>query len=107
MAEPVTQFQNEESPAVRLKNRLLATYRDRVPGPLVMPAREARSAAMPDGLHSRLVRALRGRGVERLDSHGRAAWGRVRAGGRTGVVTPTACGKALCYNVPVLESALR
>src|SRR5690625_3043041 len=107
MAEPVTQFQNEESPAVRLKNRLLDKYRDRVTGELVMPAREARFAAMPDELDSRLVRALRARGVESLYSHQREAWDRVRSGAHTVVVTPTASGKTLCYNLPVLHSALR
>ncbi len=61
----------------------------------------------PDGLDERLVAALKKRGVERLYSHQREAFGRVTGGDNVVVVTPTASGKTLCYNLPVLNRVLR
>ena len=61
----------------------------------------------PDGLDERLVAALKKRGVERLYSHQREAFERVTGGDNVVVVTPTASGKTLCYNLPVLNRVLR
>ena len=47
--------------------------------------------------------ALAGRGIERLYSHQAEAIRHVRDGGHVVVVTGTASGKTLCYNVPILE----
>lgn len=81
-------------------------HRERITGELVVPERPARHAPFPDALDRRLVAALRARGVEQLYSHQRAAWDHVAAGRHTVVVTPTASGKTLCYNLPVLDAAL-
>ncbi|WP_024328430.1 DEAD/DEAH box helicase [Thioalkalivibrio sp. ALR17-21] len=91
--------------ARRLAERLKARYRKRITGELVMPARPASTAPIPDDLDPAIATALRARGVERLYSHQRAAWDEVRAGHHTVVVTPTASGKTLCYNLPVLQAA--
>ncbi len=79
----------------------------RIAGSLVVPERQARHADFPMSLDPRLVGALRERGVGRLYSHQREAWDHVAAGRDVVVVTPTASGKTLCYNLPVLQAALR
>ena len=93
-------------PVRRLAGRLKRKYGGRITGELVVPAREARFGELPDALEPRLRRALEQRGIARLYSHQREAWDHIRAGQHTVVVTPTASGKTLCYNLPVLQSAL-
>ncbi|MFV1958405.1 MAG: DEAD/DEAH box helicase [Planctomycetota bacterium] len=73
----------------------------------VQPATEPHYADLPPSLDPRLPPALAGRGIERLYTHQRAAFDRVTAGRHTVVVTPTASGKTLCYNLPVLDRLLR
>ncbi len=88
-------------PAIRRR------HGDRITAELVIPAREGVYADFPADLDPRLATALRARGVERLYSHQRAAWDAIAARQHTVVVTPTASGKTLCYNLPVLQSAIR
>ena len=66
----------------------------------------AEYAPMPAGIESRLVAALRTRGIHELYTHQAAAIEHALAGRHTVVVTPTASGKTLCYNAPVLSSIL-
>ena len=70
-------------------------------------AQPAEFAEFPEGLHPRLREVLVARGFSRLYSHQRAAYDAARAGHHTVVVTPTASGKTLCYNLPVLDTILR
>ena len=70
-------------------------------------AQPAEFAEFPEGLHPRLCEVLAARGFSRLYSHQRAAYEAARAGRHTVVVTPTASGKTLCYNLPVLDTILR
>ncbi|MDN3518362.1 DEAD/DEAH box helicase [Aquisalimonas lutea] len=93
-------------PVSRLAQRLQRKYGGRITGQLVTPAREATFADMPAELEPRLRAALGERGIRRLYSHQRRAWDSISAGRHTVVVTPTASGKTLCYNLPVLHSAL-
>ncbi|WP_440997667.1 DEAD/DEAH box helicase [Arhodomonas sp. SL1] len=95
-----------EDPVHRLAARLKGKYSARITGELTIPTREGRYADFPDELSPALATALRARGMERLYSHQREAWDRIRAGRHTVVVTPTASGKTLCYNLPVLDAAL-
>lgn len=81
-------------------------YQGRITGQLVIPAQEGRYADFPRDLDGRLRKALAARGVARLYSHQREAWEAIRAGRHTVIVTPTASGKTLCYNLPVLQAAL-
>ncbi len=90
-----------------LVSRLKARYGERIAGELVQPAVAARYAELPPDLDPRLAAALRARGVERLYSHQRAVWDLVQAGRHAVVATPTASGKTLCYNLPVLDAVLR
>jgi DEAD/DEAH box helicase domain-containing protein len=71
------------------------------------PAEPARLADFPPGLCSRLVEVLQARGFERLYTHQRQAFDAVQDGRHTVVVTPTASGKTLCYNLPVLDRILK
>ncbi len=72
-----------------------------------LPAREAVYAPFPEGTDPRLVSVLRDRGVQALYSHQAEAMAHVQAGRHMVVVTPTASGKTLCYNAPVLDAILK
>ena len=72
-----------------------------------LPARPARYASFPAELDSTLVQALRARGIEQLYTHQAEAVAAHLRGENVVVVTPTASGKTLCYNVPVLERLIR
>jgi DEAD/DEAH box helicase domain-containing protein len=91
-----------ESLVAALKRR----YAGRITGELVQPGSPARHADLPAELDPRLRGALASRGLTRLYSHQREAWEHVRGGRHAVVVTPTASGKTLCYNLPVLQSVL-
>lgn len=69
--------------------------------------RPPRYAEWPEGLDGRLVQALRKRGIERPYTHQAKAIANALAGTNSVVVTPTASGKTLCYNVPVLDAILK
>jgi DEAD/DEAH box helicase domain-containing protein len=71
-----------------------------------MPAREPVYRPMPDWVRPELAVAYRAKGIERLYSHQAAAAELARASKDFVVVTPTASGKTLCYNLPVLNAIL-
>jgi DEAD/DEAH box helicase domain-containing protein len=68
-----------------------------------VPPRPARYGGFPDGLHPRLVEGLQKRGIKDLYTHQTEAIDAILGGEHVCVVTPTASGKTLCYNVPVLN----
>ena len=72
----------------------------------MIPAAAANFGPLPADLHPELVAALGRRGIERLYSHQAEAYDAVRRGMHLVVVTPTASGKTLCYNLPVLQRLL-
>ena len=76
---------------------LLAAHR-------VLEPQPPRYAPWPAEIDPRLATALRVRGVEALYTHQAAAFETVSAGRNACVVTPTASGKTLCYNLPVLNA---
>lgn len=71
-----------------------------------MAAEPARTLPMPGDLDPRLVAALHGRGIVDLYTHQAAAWRAAQRGEHLAVVTPTASGKTLCYNLPVVHALL-
>jgi DEAD/DEAH box helicase domain-containing protein len=72
-----------------------------------LPARPAQYAPFPDGVNSIVQETLRGRGIDQLYTHQAAAIGHALAGRNVVITTPTASGKTLCYNAPVLSAILR
>ncbi len=64
---------------------------------------EGSFAPFPDGADERLVGEYKKMGIERLYSHQRDSFDAVERGDDIVVVTPTASGKTLCYNLPVLN----
>lgn len=70
-------------------------------------AREARYEDWPDWVDPRLVTLYKSRGISRLYTHQASALAAQREGSDVVVVTPTASGKTLCYNVPVLHEILQ
>lgn len=71
-----------------------------------IPARQAQFREMPGWVRPELAAAYRSKGIEKLYSHQAAAGEMARAGKNFVVVTPTASGKTLCYNLPVLNAIL-
>ncbi len=71
------------------------------------PAREARFAELPQALPAELRAALEKRGIRQLYTHQAEAFEYIAAGRNVVIVTPTASGKTLCYNLPVLERLSR
>ena len=71
-----------------------------------LPARPARFADFPPWLDPSVRQVLGRRGIHQLYVHQLAALERIRRGENVVVVTPTASGKTLCYNLPVLNEIL-
>ena len=81
-------------------------YRDQIVHIEAIPPRPARyadpAAPLPDALRAALV----ARGIARLYAHQAAALDAARSGAHLGVVTGTASGKTLCYQLATLEALL-
>ncbi|MDR2793285.1 MAG: DEAD/DEAH box helicase [Treponema sp.] len=71
----------------------------------LIPASEGSYAPFPANLDGRIAGNLRRRGIERIYTHQAEVWDAVKSGNVV-VVTPTASGKTLCYNMPVLQALL-
>ncbi len=82
-------------------------YRERISAWHEVPAREPVWAPFPASLDPRLVTTLQAQGLTQLYSHQAAAVDAAARGEGFVVVTPTASGKTLCYNLPVLDTILR
>lgn len=72
-----------------------------------LPARAAQLAPFPEGVDANLQSVLRDRGIDQLYTHQAAAIEHALAGRNVVITTPTASGKTLCYNAPVLSAVLR
>ena len=70
------------------------------------PAREAQWAEFPEWIHPELRAAYTAKGIRKLYTHQAAAAEAVHAGKNVVIVTPTASGKTLCYNLPILNAIL-
>lgn len=73
----------------------------------VTPAKEGEYCAFPNALDTRIPEMLAKKGIYRLYSHQREALDWSLQGKDICVVTPTASGKTLCYNLPVLNEILQ
>src|SRR5687767_12068124 len=72
-----------------------------------IPHVAATFAPYPDGTDDRLRAALAARGIEQLYTHQAEAFAHVLGGRNVVSITPTASGKTLCYNAPVLDAILK
>ncbi|HEY8648608.1 MAG TPA: DEAD/DEAH box helicase [Candidatus Limnocylindria bacterium] len=72
-----------------------------------IPAKAPSYAPFPGWLDERIARSLRARGIDALYSHQAAALEATHAGKNIVVVTPTASGKTLCYDLPVLDAVAK
>lgn len=81
-------------------------YRDQVVEVVELPERPARFADLQAPLAEPVAAALRGFGIEQLYVHQVQAIEHIRAGRSVVIVTGTASGKTLCYNIPVVEAVL-
>lgn len=71
-----------------------------------LPAEPGEFREFPPELAAPLQEVLKARGISKLYSHQEEALRRARAGENLVIVTPTASGKTLCYNLPVLNAVL-
>ena len=72
----------------------------------VISPRKANYSEFPETLDPRLKPVLEQQGIYKLYAHQRIAFDLISSGRNVVVVTPTASGKTLCYNLPVLNSIL-
>ncbi|MDQ0412063.1 DEAD/DEAH box helicase [Mesobacillus stamsii] len=71
-----------------------------------MEEKEAQTEEMPEDLSGILRSALERRGISQLYTHQRSSYEQIMKGQSIVAVTPTASGKTLCYNLPVLQSII-
>ena len=72
-----------------------------------IPEKPAQSVSLPDELNPVLKQSLKTKGIEQLYIHQKSAYEKTMGGKSIVAVTPTASGKTLCYNLPVLQSILQ
>ncbi|MDR0316049.1 MAG: DEAD/DEAH box helicase [Treponema sp.] len=72
----------------------------------LLPAEAGIFAPFPAGLDNRIAAVLRKRGIDQLYTHQAEVWEQAQKGKNVVVVTPTASGKTLCYNLPCLQALL-
>ena len=72
----------------------------------VDPERAAEYAACPPDLHPALRHYLDAKGIDQLYVHQVEAWNAAQNGDHVVVVTGTASGKTLCYDLPILNQLL-
>ncbi len=81
-------------------------YRDQVVRAEYLPAQDAQYGELSEALAGPVQQMLAAQDIEQLYTHQVAAIDAVRAGENVAVVTSTASGKTLCYNIPVVERLL-
>ncbi|MEK5381121.1 DEAD/DEAH box helicase [Niallia sp. FSL W8-0635] len=79
-------------------------YKERISYWHTIEAKEANSVPLPDDLLPNLKDALQKRGITGLYTHQYSSYQAIREGKSIVAVTPTASGKTLCYNLPVIQS---
>lgn len=86
--------------------RRRAAYRGQIVHARFLPGRAARFGASQPRVHPELRRWLNAREINGLYTHQAAALEAIRRGEHVAVVTSTASGKTLCYNLPVIDVLL-
>jgi len=70
-----------------------------------VPPKKGSYSSIPADISDKLKHALSESGIFELYKHQAEAISFVRAGRNTVIVTPTASGKTLCYNIPVMDQS--
>ncbi len=73
----------------------------------ILPSKRASTVAFPAGIHPALLDAINARGIRSLYTHQASSYSTINDGKNIVVVTGTASGKTLCYNLPVLDHLLK
>jgi len=73
----------------------------------ILPGKPARFESFPPDIHQALKEALEAHGIHSLYTHQSVSFIRIKEGRNVVVVTGTASGKTLCYNLPVLDDLLK
>ncbi|MDV2683572.1 DEAD/DEAH box helicase [Alkalihalophilus lindianensis] len=81
-------------------------FKDRIVHWEEIEAVEAKTKAFPTFIDEKIQYALQKRGIGELYSHQHEAITHTHSGENVTAVTPTASGKTLCYNIPVLQQIL-
>jgi len=95
---------NIEQMKSHLKNK--PKFMNRITAWREIEGRNGKYVNLPEDLDPRLQKVLKEKGIESLYSHQKQAYDYIIKEKDTVVVTPTASGKTLCYNLPVLNSIL-
>ena len=82
------------------------TVRDNIVGWFVEESRSASTCEFPTDLHPELIDMLIKSGINSLYSHQIEAWHSIKAGEHSVIVTGTASGKSLAYNLPILDNLI-
>lgn len=72
-----------------------------------VPPKKGSYSSIPADISDKLKHALSESGIFELYKHQAEAISFVRAGRNTVIVTPTASGKTLCYNIPVMDEFIK
>lgn len=83
-----------------------SSYKEQIVHIENLEVRDPKYGELSHRLHSSLEKALSFQGIERLYTHQVKAIEAVHSGKNIVVVTPTASGKSMCYNLPVLDHLL-
>jgi DEAD/DEAH box helicase domain-containing protein len=81
-------------------------FRENIVSWQTIEERPAQVVSLPDNLHPILKKGLQVKGIENLYIHQKSAYETVMEGESIVAVTPTASGKTLCYNLPILQTIL-
>ncbi|MHA1344563.1 MAG: DEAD/DEAH box helicase, partial [Promethearchaeota archaeon] len=71
-----------------------------------IPKKQADLVDFPKNISGELISALKERGIQKLYTHQRECYDLIMQGKNVVVVTPTASGKTLCYNLPILNDLI-
>ncbi|MFE8702186.1 DEAD/DEAH box helicase [Cytobacillus sp. FJAT-54145] len=83
------------------------TFKENVVHWKTIEEREAKTADLPSNIHPQLRDALQKRGINQLYTHQKSAYEAVQSKKSIVAVTPTASGKTMCYNLPVLQTIVQ
>ena len=106
-----TQHKNQRDPSLDAVVSYFKTLAARDESPVRAirhePARPGIFLPIPDSIAPPIAQVLQARGIHQLYAHQAESFTELQAGRNVVIVTPTASGKTLCYNLPVLNQLFR